>query len=80
MFRRTIFPIPLIYLRVQRDKRKLAFDVPYEATTDDCWNVDGDKSLSESWIGVTRFELLTKNRQEEHLWIQGRLTKKQVPA
>ena len=49
-----------------------------EATIDDCWKIDGDKSLSERCIGVTRFELLNKNPPEGHMWVQRRLTKKQV--
>ena len=36
-----------------------------------------DKSLSESW-SVTRFELLHKSPAEGHMWVQGRLTQKQV--
>ena len=39
-------------------------DVRHEATIDDYWNLDGDKSLSEPWIGVSRFEFLNKNPPE----------------
>ena len=49
-----------------------------EATIDDYWHIDGDKSLSEPWISVTRFALLNKNLPEEYMCVQGGLTKKQV--
>ena len=49
-----------------------------EATIDDYWHMDGDKSLSEPWISVTRFALLNKNLPEGYMCVQGRLTKKQV--
>ena len=77
MFRRTIFPIPLNFIDVERETNT-SLDVPQEATIDDCWNMDGDESLSEPWIGVTRFPLLSKNPPERYTWIQGRLTKNQV--
>ena len=60
IFRRTIFPIPLNYTDDQR-QRKTSIDVHHEATIDDYWNVDGDKSLSNPWIGVTMFELLNRD-------------------
>ena len=41
-------------------------------------NIDGDKSLSEPWIGVTRFESLNKDPPEGHTWVHGKLTKKPV--
>ena len=59
---------------------KTGIAVLHEATIDDYWNVDEDKSLSEPWMGVTRFELFNKNPPGGHMWVQGRLTKKQVPA
>ena len=50
-------------------------DVSQEATIDDDWNIGGDKSLS-----VTRFAVRNKNPPETHMWLQGRLTKKQVAS
>ena len=47
------------------------------ATIDDDWHTDGDRSLSELWIGVTRFKLLNKNPPEGHRGFK-RLTKKQA--
>ena len=54
-------------MHVQRQK-ETGIDVLHEATIDDYWNVDEDKSLSEPWIGVTRFELLNKNPPRRHMW------------
>ena len=76
MLRKDDFPIPLNYFDVQR-QTKTSIDVLHEATIDDYWKIDGDRSLSESWIRVTRFALLNKN-PEENMWVQGRLTKKHV--
>ena len=70
-------PIPLKYIVVQR-QTKTNIDVLREATIDDYWNIDGDKSLSEPC--VTRFEQHNKEPPKGHMWVQGRLTKKQVTA
>ena len=35
-------------------------DVAQEKRIDDCWNVDGNTSLSDSWTGFTRFTLLNE--------------------
>ena len=61
---RNAFPIPLNYIDVQ-GQTKTSIDVLHEATNDDKWNI-GDKSLtlSEPWIGVTRFALLNKSPPE----------------
>ena len=53
---------------VQR-QTKTGIGVLHEATIDDYWNVDEDKSLSKPWIGVTRFELLNKNPPGGHMWV-----------
>ena len=67
LFRKTIFAIPLNYIDVQR-QLKTNIDVSHEATIDVYWNTEGDKSLSEPWIGVTRFELLNENEPGGHIW------------
>ena len=77
LFRRTIFRYFLNYIDVQRQTHT-SIDVRHEATIDGYWNTGGDKSLSEPWIGVTRFALLNKNPPEGQTWVQVRLTKKQV--
>ena len=53
-------PRPQNFSDVQR-QTKTSLNVHHEATIGDYWNMDGDKSLSASWTGVTRFALLTKN-------------------
>ena len=62
-FPKDDFPIPQNYIDVQRQTKS---SVLHEASIDD-WNMDGDKSLSEPWIGVTRLELLNKNPAEGHM-------------
>ena len=71
------FPILLNYIDVHRQVIT-SIDLLQDATIDNYWNVDGDKSLSEPWIDVTRFALLNKNPPEGYMWVLGRLTKKQV--
>ena len=71
------FPIPLNHIGVRR-QRKSSLDLFPDATIDDYWNMDGDTSLSEPWIGVTRIAPLNKNPREGYMWVQGRMTKKQV--
>ena len=48
------------------------------AAIDIYWNMDGGKSLSEPWIGVTRLALLNKKPPEGKMSVQRRLTKKLV--
>ena len=71
------FPIPLNCIAVQR-QTKTTTCVLHDAAIDDYWNTDGDTSLSEPFIGVTRFELLNRNPPAGPMWAQGSLTKKQV--
>ena len=63
------FPLPLNCMDVHR-QTKTSLDELQEATIDDHWNMDGDTSLSEPWIGVTRFALLNKNTPERFSWFQ----------
>ena len=35
-------------------------DVAQEKRVDDRWNVDGNRNLSDSWTGFTRFTLLNE--------------------
>ena len=71
------FPRPLKYIDVNR-QTKTSIDVLHEATIDDYWNFDGDNSLSEPWIGVTRFVPLNQNIPEGGVWVPGRRTKQEV--
>ena len=71
------FPMPLNYHLVFQGQTKTSLDVLQEVTIDDYWNMDGGEPLSEPWIGLTRFALLNKNPPEGHMWVQGRLARKQ---
>ena len=52
-----IFPVPLKCIMVTRSSHT-DLDVMQEKRVDDCWNVDSNTSLSDSWIVFTRFTLL----------------------
>ena len=54
------FPNPLKYIDVTRST-DTSLDVMLEKNTDDYWNVDGGRELSDSWTGFTRFTKLNEN-------------------
>ena len=39
-------------------------DVAQEKRVDDHWNVDGNRNLSDSWTGFTRFTLLNETHRK----------------
>ena len=45
---------PLKYIDVTRDTQT-NLDVLQEKRINDNWNVDGDRTLSDSWTGFTKF-------------------------
>ena len=51
------FPVPLKYIDVIKSTHT-DLDVAEEKRIDDYWNVDGNRNLSDSWTGFTRFTLL----------------------
>ena len=73
------FPIPLKYIDVIRSTHT-DLDVAQEKRIDDNWNVDGDRNLSDSWTGFTRFTLLNETPPEGYMWSGGRLTKIQTTS
>ena len=73
------FPIPLKYIDVTRSTRT-DLDVAQEKRIDDNWNVDGDRNLSDSWTGFTRFTLLSESPPEGYMWSGVRLTKIQTTS
>ena len=75
--REESFPIPLKYIDVIRSTHT-DLDVAQEKRIDDCWNVDGNTNLSDSWTGFTRFTLLNETPPREYLWSWRRLTKIQT--
>ena len=57
MPREASFPIPLKYIDVTR-ATSTSLHVMLEKNIDDYWNVDGDRELSDTWTGFTRFTFL----------------------
>ena len=53
------FTNPIQYIHVSRSTHT-DLDVAQEKRRDDHWNVDGNRNLSDSWTGVTRFTLLNE--------------------
>ena len=54
-----IFPVPLKKLDFTRSTHAI-LDVMQELRSDDHWNVDENRRLSDSWIVCTKFALLKK--------------------
>ena len=79
VLREESFPIPLKYIDVIRPTHT-DLDVAQEKRVDDCWNVDGYKSLSDSWTGFTRFTLLNETLQRGFMWSGEKLTKIQTTS
>ena len=57
--REESFPIPLKNTDVSRST-KTNVDVMQESRSDDCWNIDGSRDLSDCWSGFTQFTLLSE--------------------
>ena len=64
------FPIPLKYIEVTRSTYT-DLDVMQEKRVDDYWNVDSNRSLSDSWKGFTKFSLL-KETPKGCIWFRER--------
>ena len=76
MPREESFPIPLKYVDVTRNTHTSS-DVSLEKHMDVYWNVEGDRELSDTWTGFTRFTLLKEKPPDGHTWSGRRLTRKQ---
>ena len=63
------FPIPLNSIDVEK-QTITSLDVLQESTIDHPWNMEEDKSMSQPWIVVTRFELLNRNPPEAYMRVQ----------
>ena len=57
-----------------------SFDVMLEKNIDDYWNVDGDRELSDTWTGFTRFTILDEKPPDGYTWSGRRLTRKQTTS
>ena len=68
------FPIPLKYTNVTRSTHT-DLDVMQENVIDDYWNVDENRSLSDSWKGFTKFTLLQEKPLKGYMWSGRWLTK-----
>ncbi len=77
--REESFPIPLKYIDVIRSTHT-DLDVAQEKRIDDYWNVDGDRNLSDSWTGFTRFTLLNETPPKGFMCSGERLTKIQTTS
>ena len=51
-----------------------------EKSIDDHWNVDGDRELSDTWTGFTRFAILSEKPPDGYTWSGTRLTRKQTTS
>ena len=63
-------PIPLNYIDVTRTTCT-SLDVLLEKHIDDCWNVDGERELSDAWTGFTRFTVLKEKSPDGYTWSGG---------
>ena len=77
--REESFTIPLKYIDVSRTTRTNV-DVMQGRRTDDYWNIDGSRDLSDSWTGFTQFTLLDEKPPDGYMWSGERLTKRQATS
>ena len=73
------FPVPSKDLDVVRPK-ETNLDSVKENSTDDVWNIDGHRILSERPSVSTRFRILNKRPPQGCSWVDGRLTKTKVTS
>ena len=67
--REESFPIPLKYIDVSRTTH-----------TNDYWNIDGSRDLSDLWTVFTQFTLLEEKPPDGHMLSGERLTKRQLTS
>ena len=72
--REESFPIPLKYIDVSRTTYT-NLDVKQERRTDDYWNIDGSRDLSDYSTGFTRFILLEEKPPDGYVWSGGETDK-----
>ena len=77
--REESIPIPLKYIDVIRSTHT-ELDEAQGERIDDYWNVDGNRNLSDSWTGFTRFTLLNETLPKAYMWSWRRLTKIQTTS
>ena len=69
------FPVPLKCIDVTRNT-STSLDEMLEKNIDDYWNVDGDRELSDTWTGFTRFTILKEKPPDGYMWSGGETDKK----
>ena len=69
------FPIPLKYIDVTRTTHT-SLDVMSEKNVDDYWNVDGDREVSGTWTGFTRFTVLNEKSPGWIFMVEGETDEK----
>ena len=77
--RKELFHIPLKYIAVPRTSNT-SLDVLLEKNIDDYCNVVGDRELSGTWTGFTRFTVLNEKPTDGFSWFGARLTRKQTTS
>ena len=79
MFQKDDYPIPLSHIdvHIQTKRKPWIYLKRLPSMIIGTW-LAISHSLSEPWIGVTRFALLHTNPPEGYMWFQARLTKNQV--
>ena len=64
------FPIPLKYVDVTRSTHTNV-DVLQESRIHDCWHIDANRNLSESWTSFTQFTMLNERPPAGQMWSGG---------
>ena len=59
------FPILMRYIDVVR-RTHTTSDVLQESRTNDCWNTDANRNISEPWTGFTQFTILNEEPPDTH--------------
>ena len=77
--REESFPIPLKYIDVSRTTHT-NLDVKQEKRSDDYWNIDGCRDLSDPWTGFTQFTLLEEKPPDGYMWSGRRLTRNKLTS
>ena len=72
-------PFSTEYIDVARSTHT-DLDVMQEKRFDDCWNVDANRSLSDSWTGFTKFTFLNEKLPNGKMWYGRRPTRRQLTS
>ena len=73
--REESFPTPLKYIDVSRTTHT-NLDVKQEKRSDDYWNIDGSRDLSDPSTGFTQFTVLDEKAPDGYTWSGGEINEK----